>query len=342
MTTVSLDLLLLGRQEPDALVDLARTAADSGFGRVLYADERFFRDCWATLGYVAARVPDVALGVCVTDPFVRHPALTAAAAATVDEISGGGFTLGLGAGVSGFAAMGIERTKPLMAMREAITLIRTLLTGAEANLDGAVIGFHGARLDFPCRPNIPIMIATNGPQMLEVAGELADEVMVQGMASPEMVRNVLARVARGAERAGRDPATVRLTARLDVAVSNDDPDSAKAAMRPGLVRHLATHHPRYASFALAGIDVPEAVSRRVAEIGYGHGASRELEDMVPTEWIDRMCLAGTESEIADRLAALVEAGVDTVTVMPVDTGRPTADVIERLGRLRLSLPEPGR
>lgn len=136
MRELGLDLLLLGRHHPDSLVGLARTAADNGFDRVLYADERFFRDCWTTLGYLAARVPDIGLGVCVTDPFVRHPALTAAAAATVDEVSGGRFTLGLGAGVSGFAAMGIERLKPLAAMREAVTLIRSLIRGEEANLEG--------------------------------------------------------------------------------------------------------------------------------------------------------------------------------------------------------------
>lgn len=337
MIELGLDLLLLGRHEPDSLVGLARTAAANGFDRVLYADERFFRDCWATLGYIAARVPDIGLGVCVTDPFVRHPAVTAAAAATVDEVSGGRFTLGLGAGVSGFAAMGIERTKPLVAVREAISLIRTLLSGEEANMDGTVIGFHGAGLDFASRPNIPVMIATNGPKMLELAGELADEVMVQGMASPTMVKNVLERIALGAQRAGRNPSTVRLTARLDVAMSNDEPDSVKAAMKPGLVRHLATHHPRYASFLLAGIEVPEAISRRVADMGYGHGASRELEEMLPSEWIDRFCLAGTESEIASRLSALVEAGVDAVTIMPVDTGRPIPEVVERFGSLRQSL-----
>lgn len=337
MTDVSLDLLLLGRHEPDSLVALSRTAADSGFDRVLYADERFFRDCWTTLGYLAARVPDIGLGVCVTDPFVRHPALTAAAAATVDEACGGRFTLGLGAGVSGFKAMGIERTKPLTAMREAIALIRTLLSGSEADTDGTVIGFRGAGLDFPSRPDIPVMIATNGPKMLELAGELADEVMVQGMASPTMVKHVLERITEGAERVGRDPSMVRLTARIDVAISNEEPDSVKAAMKPGLVRHLATHHPRYASFALAGIEVPDAISRRVADIGYGHGGSQELEDMVPSEWVDRFCLAGTESEIGDRLSALVEAGVDAVTIMPVDTGRPIPEVVERFGSLRQSL-----
>lgn len=337
MTDLQLDLLLLGRHEHDSLVALARTASDVGYDRVLCADERFFRDCWTTLGFLAAQVPEIALGVCVTDPYVRHPALTAAAAATVDEMSRGRFTLGLGAGVSGFSAMGIEKVKPLATMREAIALIRALFIGDDAHLEGTVASFHGAGLDFSARPEIPIMIATNGPRMLELAGELADEVVVQGMASPVMVKNVSDRIAQGAENVGRDPSTVRLTARLDVAISDSEPASAKAAMKPGLVRHLAAHHPSYASFALAEIEVPEPVSRRVADIGYGHGSSHEMEDLVPSEWVDRLCLAGTASEISDRLAALVEAGVDAVIIMPVDTGRPTPEVIEEVASMRTRL-----
>jgi alkanesulfonate monooxygenase SsuD/methylene tetrahydromethanopterin reductase-like flavin-dependent oxidoreductase (luciferase family) len=69
-------------------------------------------------------------------------------------------------------------------------------------MDGTVVAFHGAGLDFTTRPNIPVMIATNGPKMLELAGELADEVMVQGMASPTMVQERVG-ANRRRRRAGR-------------------------------------------------------------------------------------------------------------------------------------------
>jgi alkanesulfonate monooxygenase SsuD/methylene tetrahydromethanopterin reductase-like flavin-dependent oxidoreductase (luciferase family) len=61
--------------------------------------------------------------------------------------------------------------------------------------------------------------------------------------------------------------------------------------------------------------------------------------MVPREWVDRFCLAGTESEVADRLSALVEAGVDAVTIMPVETGRPIPEVVEHFESLRRGLSE---
>lgn len=326
MTRVPADLLMLGRHPGGELERLADEGESAGYRRLWIADERFFPDCWVVLGALASRPGGVGLGVCVTDPFIRHPALTATAAATVDELSGGSFTLGLGAGISGFEAMGIERRRPLVAMRETIHIVRELLAGNRVDLSGEVVTFRG-RLDVPPRPHIPIMVATNGPQMLRLAGELADEVMVQGMATPTMVQRVREHIATGAERAGRDPQAIRLTARVDVCIADRAPETARAAMRPGLVRHLATHHPRYASFQLAGVEVPDELAQRAARLGYGHNGN-DLAQAIPDEWTDYFCLAGSSLDVARRLPSLVEAGVDGITVMPVPIdGVTTADII---------------
>lgn len=312
-----LELLVLGRHRPGELVHLAEQAQTIGFERLWLADERFFRDCWALLGTLGARVRGLNLGVCVTDPYVRHPALTAVAAATVDEITAGRFTLGLGAGISGLSAMGIEKRKPLTAMREAIGLIRALLEGRRVDLEGEIVTFHDTALDFTPRPGIPIMIATNGPRMLELAGEVADQVMVQGLASVTMVETVRHHLEAGLRRAGRDERAIRLIARLDVAVSDSSPDEARAAMRPGLVRHLITHHPRYASFELAGVEVPPQLAALVSDTGYGHADHAELARGVPDEWIDHFCLAGSAPSVRSRISELKEAGVDAVTAVPI-------------------------
>ncbi len=312
-----LELLVLARDEPDVLLDMAEVAQATGFERLWVADERFFRDCWAILGMIGARVPGLNLGVCVTDPFVRHPALTAVAAATVDEITGGRFTLGLGAGISGFTAMAIEKRKPLTAMREAVGLIRALLEGRRVDLDGDVVVFHDSALDFTPRPGIPIMIATNGPRMLELAGELADQVMVQGMATAAMVERVRHHIEIGLRRAGRHPRAIKLTARLDVAVSDSSPEEARSVMLPGLVRHLVTHHPRYASFELAGIQVPPRLSELVSQTQYRHAGQDDLARQIPEDWIDHFCLAGSRSHVRSRLEELKKAGVDAVAAVPM-------------------------
>src|SRR5262249_34324512 len=104
-----------------------------GFDSYWVADQRWMRDVWGSLTATALRRSHIHLGTRVTDPYVRHPALTAVAVASLDELSGGRAILGLGAGGSGFREMGIERKKPVTALREAIELIRRLLAGEEVD-----------------------------------------------------------------------------------------------------------------------------------------------------------------------------------------------------------------
>src|SRR5436309_12247248 len=141
-------LLLLPSRPASELSDLAARAEALGYDDFWLADERFFREVYALLALAAARTTRIRLGPCVTDPFSRHPALTAMAIATLDEISGGRAVLGIGAGVSGFAELGIERKKPPRAIREAIEVIRTLLRGEEVDFHGEVIQFHNGHLSF--------------------------------------------------------------------------------------------------------------------------------------------------------------------------------------------------
>src|SRR5919202_2241813 len=105
---MSADLLVLGDAPVAAMVERVKLAEASGFGTVWLADERFYREVYSCLAVFAANSRRVALGPCVTDPFARHPALTAMAIATLDEISGRRAVLGIGAGVSGFKELGVN------------------------------------------------------------------------------------------------------------------------------------------------------------------------------------------------------------------------------------------
>src|ERR1700757_2966385 len=109
---MDLELLMLGDQPAAQLAERARLAERCGFHAVWVADERFYREVYAVLTQVALATERVRMGPCVTDPFARHPALTAMAIATLDEISNGRALLGFGAGISGFVELGIVRKKP--------------------------------------------------------------------------------------------------------------------------------------------------------------------------------------------------------------------------------------
>src|SRR5205823_2488961 len=103
----------------------------------------------------------------------------------IDEVARGRVTLGIGAGVSGFKALGITQEKPALAIREGVALMRSLWErSAPVTFDGKTTRFIEAQLDFaPIRRSIPVWIAGRGPAVLQLAGEVADGVMIGGLAS---------------------------------------------------------------------------------------------------------------------------------------------------------------
>ena len=116
---MTIGVLTLGNQTIERLVSLAQLAEHAGYDRFWLADERFYREVYGALAVVATHTRRVALGPCVTDPYSRHPALTAMAIATLDEISKGRAILGFGAGISGFAELGEDAGALGAALRGA-------------------------------------------------------------------------------------------------------------------------------------------------------------------------------------------------------------------------------
>jgi 5,10-methylenetetrahydromethanopterin reductase len=199
---VKLELLMLGDAPVAQLRERARLAESCGFDAVWLADERFYREVYGALAAIALATSRVAVGPCVTDPFTRHSALTAMAIATLDEISHGRAVLGLGAGVSGFAELGIRPQQPARAMREAIALIRALLRGEQVNVAGEAIAFRHGRLGFkPIRADIPIHIASNGTLSQRTAGAVADGAIMEACGSVAEALAFAAEVQRAAKSA---------------------------------------------------------------------------------------------------------------------------------------------
>src|SRR5205823_6025232 len=211
-------LLLPSRPVPEMAALVARAEA-LGYDDVWLADERFFREVYATLTVFAQSTRRVRLGPCVTDPYSRHPALTAMAIATLDEIAGGRAVLGFGAGVSGLAELGIDSSRSATAIREGIDLVRRLLAGATVTLKGEQISFHNGRLDWaPARAGIPIYVASQRAAGCRVAGRVADGAIMQGALAEPLVRFLRDTVHGAAREAGRDPARIELVARLNTCI----------------------------------------------------------------------------------------------------------------------------
>jgi 5,10-methylenetetrahydromethanopterin reductase len=323
---VRIGLLPLTRDPLSRLRELAALAEAVGYDDLWMADERFFRDVYVSLTIAATQTHRIRLGPCVTDPYSRHPALTAMAIASLAEAYPGRVALGIGAGISGFAELGIARVKPARAIREAVEVIRLLLAGDVANSDGEVIRVTRARLGFAPPPSaIPIYVASNGRLGQQAAGAVADAAIMEGCATPDEARVFAEEVARGAKLAGRDPSQISLVARLDACLSADG-KAARDALRPQVARTLAAGRLRYATLEAQGITLPPEARASVAHVGYEPGVApyRHLLTFIPDRFVDALTLAGTPDEVAERVVALGHAGIREIIMHPV--GRTDADV----------------
>ncbi len=276
-----------------AMVDLATRAEALGFDRCWVYDEGLAtRDLYVTLSAIANATSRIKLGPGITNPYTRHPAQTAAAIASVDELSEGRAFLGIGAGGSlTLDPLGIRRPRPLTAVRETIDVCRGLWSGQPVDFDGTHTQLRSARLGHG-RPDIEVWLAGRGPKMLHLGGAQADGVMLDFIHQPS-IADYMSLVRSGAEESNRLPRICYSTA-----IVNSDDDLE--AVRPHMTYRL--------------VDAPQPVKD---ELGIDDGAIARLRDAlrggihvaaehVHDDWIEPFVIAGSPQECARELGDLVE------------------------------------
>jgi 5,10-methylenetetrahydromethanopterin reductase len=293
-----------------ALADLCRTAERAGFDELWWPDHYDARECSAVLAACALNSDRITLGTAVTSPMLRHPAVLASMFATLSEVSGGRIVAGLGPGGFEVATeLRVTTPSPLGAMRESVEVLRALMSGRTISLDGGrFFPVVGAKLSFRSA-SVPVYLAGRGPRMIELAGEIADGVITHGLAEPYL-QMVGERVRRGARRAGRDPGDCIVSLMFEVAVDRDV-DRARDALR---ARCLYMVGGEYAQelVPLYGLD-PGAVSPvRAAVRARDPNAAKLIDDGM----VDAFSVAGSPDRIAEKLAELGEAGVESVILSP--------------------------
>lgn len=330
--------VLLNAEHPHSdLMDLARLADDLGFRTFWYADERFYRETYTGLAACALVTRRIRLGTAVTDPYTKHPALTAAAIASLDELSGGRAVLGLGAGISGFHVLGLEPRRPALRLREAIAIVRGLLAGEAVTLQGETVSIAGGRMLFPTRADLPVFVAADGPRTLKVAGEVADGVILAHCASLRMLRDRLDQLEFGIAR--RPAGRPELVLRLDVSLSVDRAAALHQA-KVRLGRYLWARYPDIPYIAQHGLRLPAELDRRLAEAGpfvrtHDLAAFARFADVIPDDLVRPIALAGTVDEVAGQAQALLAAGVDEIMAMPLvppgETQKSTLRLLAQVG-----------
>ena len=310
----ALGLLLFADYTLEELVGLARLCENLGYRSFWYTDVRFGRECYVGLSTVASHTRRLRLGPGVSDPYTRHPAMTATAIATLDELSGGRAMLGLGVGGQGFRELGIERRLPVAALRETVEVVRALLRGETVTLQGKVISLSDARLDFePVRADIPIHFATHGAQVSKLAGRIADGVLIANTLHPRMLERYLDRVREGMAQANREPGAFDLGLRVEACISDDD-EAAFRVMRRRMASRLMGQYPHWTYLDEMGVELPDAF----VSVASAKDPRRvdEAAALMPREIVEHTVLAGSAARVAEQLAAALRPEIASITIRP--------------------------
>ena len=192
---------------PEA-IEYVRYAEERGFEAVWQADSRLVRDAVVPMAAFAANTETITIGSGVVDCWTRNPARLASTFSTLDDLAPGRIILGIGAWWEPLASkVGVDRRRPLLAIRETVEACRALLANETVTYHGEFVHLDGVELDYVYqerRPkDVPIYIGATGDRMLELTGEIADGVVLNYLVSPEYNRRAMDRLADGAARAGR-------------------------------------------------------------------------------------------------------------------------------------------
>jgi 5,10-methylenetetrahydromethanopterin reductase len=315
MTAPTAGVVLQGAYPPREFESMVRRIEELGFSNLWLTDSSLHaRNSYAYLTLAAKASSRLLLGTAVTNPLTRHPAVTAVAAATVDEISEGRMILGIGAGDRPLLALGLEPAR-LPSLREAVASIRALWSGVGVSVQDRAFSLHDAHLRFGARSDIPIFVAASGPRTLELAGEVADGVILLVGLFSEALGWAIEHVDRGAAKAKRERPHVAVFAYGAIA---DDEQAALAS-----ARSIAAWFPQTAPVICELAGLPPSLVEEV-RMRYAGGEFQEAEAaarLLPDDFVRAVALAGDGSQARDRIAAAVEAGADSVHVFPLGEDR---------------------
>lgn len=319
------------------MVELVRAADRMGVD-FAWTAEAWGMETVAPLAYLAPLTERIKLGTGIMQVAARTPAMTAMTALTMSRLTNGRFCLGLG--VSGPQVVeglhGASFEDPLGQLREYVAVVRKGLAGERVASEGPHFvlprpGGQGKplRLSMPSAPETPIYLATLGPKMLELTGEVADGWLGTSFI-PDASDHVIGHLRRGAEKAGRSLSDLDLQINATIEVGDD-------------VERLLTKYRPAAAFTIGamGSATTNFYARAYSRAGWGEmcdrvqslwvGGDKEAAmAAVEDEFLLSVYMIGTEAMVTERMSKAHEAGITTLRVAPV--GRTARDMIDNLER----------
>ena len=297
-------------------VEVARRSAEWGY-QAAWGSEVDGPDAFTILGALAATT-EFDLGVGVVPVQTRTAFVLGMSAVSLAQISGGRFTLGIGASsevlVGRFGGQPFD--KPLTYVREMATALRPLLNGERSTFDGEYVHIGGYRTPSPPPTPIPLYLGSLNPRGLRLAGELADGLCVNQVA-PHHVPAMIAEVREGARRAGRQLGELPVMARLFCLIT-DDADGARQLVKHVFAPYVATSvYNRF--YRWMGYEEEAEAIARASETRDRAGMVAAFSDRIARD----LFVIGDLGTVIARLEEYVDAGVTIPVIAPL-TGGPEA------------------
>ena len=316
------DRVALYLQDAHPLQDAIRYvqyAESRGFEAVWQAESRLVRDAIVPMAAFAATTSRIKIGSGVINNWTRNAAVIAATYLTLDDLAPNRIICGIGAWWDPLASkVGINRTKPLLAMRETVTVVRDLLARKRVTFHGEFVNVTDVELDVvhgrKTPRNVPIYIGATGPQMMALTGEIADGAVLNYLVSPRYNQGALEQLEIGARKAGRSLDEIDRPQLVVCSVDNDRKKALDAA------RKLVTQYLGQQPHIMKASGVSQALLDEIGQVLTWPATEEQIEEamrLVPDDVVQMITASGTPEEVRAKVREYVQYGATCPILYPL-------------------------
>ena len=309
-------------------IELARYAEAQGFEAVWQAESRLVRDAIVPMAAFAAHTTTLKVASGVINNWTRNIGLLAATFLTLDDLAPDRIICGIGAWWDPLASkVGIERRKPLLAMRETITVLRRLLNMENVTFHGEFHHVDGIQLDVvhgrTTPRNVPIYIWATGMKMMELAGEIADGVCLNYLVHPKYNAEAMDALERGAKRAGRSLDDID---RPQLVICSVDHDRKKAL---DAARKMMTQYLGQQPHLMKASGVSQELLDEIHQVLTWPATEEEIEKamhLVPDDVVQMCTASGSPAEVKAKVREYIDHGATCPILYPLGDPRLMIDI----------------
>lgn len=325
-------------------------AEKRGFSHAwLYDSQMLASDVYAALALCAANTKTITLGPGVTNPASRIAPLTACSIASINAVAPGRVILGIGTGNTARRTLGMPAAR-VAQMREHVEVCKGLLAGKtvpyqEGDRKRMVKFLNPKTGAINIQKKVPIYVAGSGPKSLEMAGEIADGVILFGAVSPSLIKFVLQHVHAGAKRVGRNPKRIYALCMTTFHLTKPGEKLETTKVRKAVGPFVTSSSNLYAfscpdpaalpddlrddlmAFKYAYREPEGSIETRHLKMysDYLQGFKKEHAPLVTEKMIRATTLTGTRDEVIESIQAMKKAGINQVAIQPVTDPKETIE-----------------